>query len=738
MAGTIAFAMQSHPGSYSDAAGGEQMPQTDPGSHASERSPPTQEKKSKSTRVRTGCLTCRDRHLKCDEAFPECLNCKKSNRECRRGLRVNFQEADKNMANWPAPYILPPGPDFQVSFQDESREIASEYKGGAEKYPPPVQRGGIAETYEYQEQYNYQHRPSYPNIGSDHSGPSGFAPAMSHSRHQSQIHHPPTASPVNTQSSASAFMAGTPNVQYVQPQREPDELPAQGTDYLQDREVVLFMQVYVEEVAIWMDSMDSKKHFSRLLPFHALGQPMLLNSFLACGARHLALVNPRYSDDKALGYYNRATKHLLDALQDPYRDTGLCATAAVILNVYEIMCERALQRMNHIAGARALIKECGWNALSTGIGAACFWLNIGMELLSCLHFNWQVAWHPDEWCLDMNMSPEQEPGREESWTYRILYITAKICNFRAAVSHNNHNHQATQRQRLAEWESLKDLADHWNECIPRTMHPVAYLHPGQTISGSAFPEIWLIKRTSIVARLFYHTCMCLLAQIHPVTGPSDPKMRAMLEEHSVLICGIAAHVKDRGVASVALRSLAIAAECLTERRAQEEVLQIIDKIRQETGWRVGFLNKELQEKWGWSDQQNQAQAQAQAQVQAQNQNQVMPPTAQQPQQVQQIQPPQQQQQQQQPQVSQQQQQQQQQQRAAALRFNPLAGVGFENPQHPYQEVYVAPSINQLIQQAQAQAQAQAHAQLHTHSNQTSQQQQQQQQPPQPHNGFYFQ
>lgn len=430
---------------------------------------------------------------------------------------------------------------------------------------------------------------------------------------------------------------------------------------------------------------------------------MLLNSFLACGARHLALVNPRYSDDKALGYYDRATKHLLDALQDPYRDTVTCATAAVILNVYEIMCERALQRMNHIAGARALIKECGWNARATGVGAACFWLNIGMEILSCLHFNWQVAWHPDDWGLDMDMSPEQETGREECWTHRILYIVAKTCNFRAAVSHNANNPHTTQ-QRVAEWDSLKELADHWNECIPRTMHAVAYLHPGQTISGSAFPEVWLIKRTSIVARLFYHTCMCLLAQIHPVNGPRDPKMHAMRQDHSLLICGISAHVKDRGVASVALRSLAIAAECLTERRAQEEVLQIIDKIQQETGWRVGFINKELQEKWGWGEQQTQVQEPTGQQPPAQP----LPP-----------QPP------------------------APTRLilpfnNPLAGVGFENPQHPYQEVYVAPSMSQLIQQAQAQLHTGQIAQQQQQQARQQQQQQVQPAPPQPHNGFYYQ
>ncbi|KAJ0143507.1 Adhesion and hyphal regulator 1, partial [Colletotrichum tanaceti] len=45
---------------------------------------------TKSKRVRTGCLTCRERHLKCDEGLPNCLNCRKSSRECKRGVRLNF------------------------------------------------------------------------------------------------------------------------------------------------------------------------------------------------------------------------------------------------------------------------------------------------------------------------------------------------------------------------------------------------------------------------------------------------------------------------------------------------------------------------------------------------------------------------------------------------------------------------------------------------------------------------
>lgn len=64
----------------------------------------------KSKRVRTGCLTCRERHLKCDEGLPECNNCRKSNRECRRGIRLNFIDVQVK-----DPPCLPPTADWSCS-----------------------------------------------------------------------------------------------------------------------------------------------------------------------------------------------------------------------------------------------------------------------------------------------------------------------------------------------------------------------------------------------------------------------------------------------------------------------------------------------------------------------------------------------------------------------------------------------------------------------------------------------
>ncbi|KAF4774078.1 hypothetical protein HER10_EVM0008680 [Colletotrichum scovillei] len=351
-------------------------------------------------------------------------------------------------------------------------------------------------------------------------------------------------------------------------------------EYLNSPEEILYMQVF---------------HFSRLIPYHALKSPMLLNAFLACGVKHLTLVNPAYEDDKALFYYDTATTQLLRSLQNPDRNTGECATTAV----------KPAQRMNHIAGARALVRECKWDARSSGIGAACFWLNIGMEVLSCLAFNWQTSWDPDQWGLDMNFTNEgcgpagsaaaaarsgDGFGQEEVWVHRILYIVAKIANFRATIPRFQEPSPHDEQIRL---EALRQV----EQRLPEDDAPVRIPLPIANKLQIRLPQR---LRAAIIGRLFYHTAQCLLAQTNPMEpGRASEEMRALQLHHAHQVCGIVAHTKDRGVASVAIRSLAIASAVLTDPREQEEVLEILDKIHAESGWRLGSIHGELKKAWGW-------------------------------------------------------------------------------------------------------------------------------------------
>ena len=45
--------------------------------------------KSIRKRTKTGCTTCRLRRIKCDEAKPECNNCKRSKRPCGGEFSLN-------------------------------------------------------------------------------------------------------------------------------------------------------------------------------------------------------------------------------------------------------------------------------------------------------------------------------------------------------------------------------------------------------------------------------------------------------------------------------------------------------------------------------------------------------------------------------------------------------------------------------------------------------------------------
>ena len=276
--------------------------------------------------------------------------------------------------------------------------------------------------------------------------------------------------------------------------QSPGDTTQQELDYLGTPEEVTFIQEFARNVAVWMDAFDKDYHFSRILPHQALKSPMLLNAALACGAKHLAASCAEYHD-KALSYYDTASSQLLRNLQNPDRNTSECAVTVQVLYVYEVMCREPFYRMKHVGGARAVIKECGWNAGTTGIGHACFWLNVSMEIINCLAMNWPLTWNPDEWGAKaprQNDASQTEPGQEAEWLHGILFVVAKVVNFRAQ---NQFFHRSSPREenvveREAEWKQLKRQCDEWVAHCPTTMHPVGYIAGRSTELSSMFPKVW--------------------------------------------------------------------------------------------------------------------------------------------------------------------------------------------------------------------------------------------------------
>ncbi|KAI4227403.1 MAG: hypothetical protein L6R36_002424 [Xanthoria steineri] len=80
-------------------------------------------KKEIKRRTKTGCLTCRKRRIKCDEAHPACRNCQKSKRDC-----LGYDPIFKSQ---PGPTAIQPAPSAAPSMQPTPSP--------APPYPPPPQ-----------------------------------------------------------------------------------------------------------------------------------------------------------------------------------------------------------------------------------------------------------------------------------------------------------------------------------------------------------------------------------------------------------------------------------------------------------------------------------------------------------------------------------------------------------------------------------------------------------------------
>ncbi|KAJ5782845.1 transcriptional regulator family: Fungal Specific TF [Penicillium paradoxum] len=561
------------------------------------RKKPTDTSETKARRVRTGCLTCRQRHLKCDEGVGRCLNCRKSDRVCRRGIRLNFID----IQTVAPPHIVAHPDGSKVTFRDDSRMIASLYVGGFEIYPPVQPESPVQENHPSPHGFDIMRPDDLASLF--HSVAHSFDPLSF------DVSHPTTADFGGTDTWAQSHLVPG------------DELLPHGTSnfarklagrheyhaFLTDPEQISLLRTFAEEVGPRMDILDDMNHFSQILPGFSVGEPILLKAFLACGARHLSLIDSSYGDEKAMRYYNEATQDLLNSMHDENRDSVLCATVALALGFYETMSIQLKNSRNHIAGSRALIRECGWSAKTPGLGGACFRISLSAELLNCLRHNWTLSWDPHTWGINMDIDYVQglNGGNQDLWYHRILYTFAKVLNFQASSrsSYEFGNEDVASNMQLneQEWMLYNRWCDQWMKSIPRSLAPLGYLQPWQTSSKSGFPEVWLNQRSAIVARLFYHATRILLAKSHPFQSEFDEEMWKMQCSHANEICGLVAHSKDRGIADISLRFLAFAAECLQTREAQEEVIGIIDTITKVTGSNSESTKDDLKQIWSWAE-----------------------------------------------------------------------------------------------------------------------------------------
>lgn len=84
------------------------------------------EEKAKRARVRSGCMRCRTKRRKCDEAKPVCGRCKDKKEICQRGTRIVFREENNRSLDTPQLFSTQKKPKRPAPGHFEIQDVTAE------------------------------------------------------------------------------------------------------------------------------------------------------------------------------------------------------------------------------------------------------------------------------------------------------------------------------------------------------------------------------------------------------------------------------------------------------------------------------------------------------------------------------------------------------------------------------------------------------------------------------------
>ena len=162
----------------------------------------------------------------------------------------------------------------------------------------------------------------------------------------------------------------------------------------------------------------------------------------------------------------------------------------------------------------------------------------------------------------------------------------------------------SQQTLLERWTKISLEFEKWHENLPDTFRPSARLpHP-------VFSEIWYSIPMCASACQNYHMAKILLLinKPHETTArrttiasrmKSYQSITEEINNHPREISGIDLSRTACSVRIFSIQPLFVAGSCFTERREQEIVLDLLQGIEKELGWKTDYRCEKLLQEWKW-------------------------------------------------------------------------------------------------------------------------------------------
>ncbi|KAL3488772.1 hypothetical protein BJX62DRAFT_253044, partial [Aspergillus germanicus] len=578
-------------------------------------------------RTSTGCLTCRERRVKCDDGKPHCMRCTKSGRVCRYRQPAEQQKrytengtgtgtgttsgVAQEQPSVDTPYFQPPsdaGVSLQLSGQNDTSPQSSLDFGFS---APPLALGelsllNISSPFEW---YDLLARDAISNIQRLNEASAGEPrwtfPEITLSRKPSPAPESFSAHPEQRDDGLEAPLLDYHHVSEPWNTGYRIELPAVD---------LIFLRYYTEVVGPILDLFDPDRHFTNVVPHLGLRNTGLLKSILAVGAKHMSLgldvpgdhtapssPNPLADHPApahmATHYYYETLQYLSQTLLYPsYADSRELLATSTMISTYEMFDADTSSTSGdwerHLRGSFWIQRSQDNDGESAdGLRRAVWWAWLRQDIWAAFRAGRPTLtiWRARKKLEELN---------SDELANRIIYICAKCVEFAASDKMAPGNAQ-DPRLRIEQGDRLLRALDDWYRVLPTSYHPVTIaLDPNTTVF---FPPVWIHPPSHAGAMQMYHFARAVVLLNQPTMGGlSAYNLREkQLSESVQMVCGIANACQEHesAIAFVNAQALFGVGQFVQAPGMRAELLRILENMLRISKIPAQGLVAELKKVW---------------------------------------------------------------------------------------------------------------------------------------------
>ncbi|KAM3419770.1 hypothetical protein BST61_g3103 [Cercospora zeina] len=604
-------------------------------------------------RTRTGCLNCRRKRRKCDEAKPTCEGCQARREACEWGVKVSFKPENAQTMGPEHPSMLQAAHSDRVSYKivNVTNEVIRDYfeestngmedARAADAVPLPSSSPSKKIPLAPQNHRNTSQqsldmlRPiathgSYSTVeddilpGLDLEGtqlvPSRelfLSPQYSDSTIEDgifsagsqyqELHAALRTKIIDTAKSTNPSRLGSPDTQQraeICPEGSSDSADEdwQRLVYLSVEQEFMLWQNYIDELAPWLDKFDIYRHFELVLPILAKHHPHLKYSILALSARQKELVEKKPDNSCSLALYQHAI-HLLSPLLQ-LRTTEVLASCLVLCVLEMMSCSPKAWR-RHVDGCAALIQALGISGGCGGLEQAIFWCFARIDICGALISSERTLIPLHRWMggvditSDVNMLLNLHSDFSMHANH-VVYLTGQVIDLLCSSGkweqrHRNLAQPMSPTEYFHQWTQLFELLERWYHDRPEEMKTIISISASTT--HKPFPTLLFGNGPGISGNQMYHTAALLMLKHKPPHVQFATKPPSVLW-HARQICGISLSNHHHGSWSNSIQPLWIAGQHMSHPSEHGAILEIYERIEREMGWATKWRAEDLKEHVG--------------------------------------------------------------------------------------------------------------------------------------------